>query len=276
MSDQEFLHGAIHGSLLAVISKPHRGYWALLAPALSWAIWSCAEYWREIDIALSRKDLSSDPVVVEAFRARLIRAQHSSLDARMHWNQALVLAGNDSSKLRWLGTFAEQSGADEIALRAFQRLAQSPGDPSLALAGQQRLAVKMHDISASRTIAEKTLALHADGPNAQNRVAYYDLLLEKNVSANTTKAKELVAKYPDRLEFRVTAALAFLRQHDAAAALAQFQGPPIEWGKTPPSWRAVYAAALRGNEREDVARDIIATIPMDKLSSEERALIEAK
>ena len=134
----------------------------------------------------------------------------------------------------------------------------------------------MHDISASRTIAEKTLALHADDPNAQNRVAYYDLLLEKNVSANTTKAKELVAKYPDRLEFRVTAALAFLRQHDAAAALAQFQGPPIEWGKTPPSWRAVYAAALRGNEREDVARDVIATIPMDKLSSEERALIEAK
>jgi hypothetical protein len=52
--------------------------------------------------------------------------------------------------------------------------------------------------------------------------------------------------------------------------------PPIEWGKTPPSWRAVYAAALRGNEREDAARDIIVTIPMDKLSSEERALIEAK
>jgi hypothetical protein len=46
MSDQEFLHGAIHGSLLAVISKPPRGYWALLAAAWIWAIWSCAEYWR--------------------------------------------------------------------------------------------------------------------------------------------------------------------------------------------------------------------------------------
>jgi hypothetical protein len=46
MSDQEFLHSAIHSSLLAVISKPHRGYWALLAAAWIWAIWSCAEYWR--------------------------------------------------------------------------------------------------------------------------------------------------------------------------------------------------------------------------------------
>jgi len=39
MSDQEFLHSAIHSSPLAVVSKPHRGYWI-------WAIWSCAEYWR--------------------------------------------------------------------------------------------------------------------------------------------------------------------------------------------------------------------------------------
>jgi exosortase len=46
MSDQEFLHGSIHGSLLAVISKPHRGCWALLVAAWIWAIWSCAEYWR--------------------------------------------------------------------------------------------------------------------------------------------------------------------------------------------------------------------------------------
>jgi exosortase len=46
MSDQEFLHSLIHGSLLAVISKPPRGYWALLLAAWTWAFWSCAEYWR--------------------------------------------------------------------------------------------------------------------------------------------------------------------------------------------------------------------------------------
>jgi exosortase len=46
MSDQEFLHSPIHGSLLAVIFKPHRGCWGLLLAAWTWAIWSCAEYWR--------------------------------------------------------------------------------------------------------------------------------------------------------------------------------------------------------------------------------------
>jgi hypothetical protein len=232
--------------------------------------------WDEIDTMLSRTDLTFDPMVIEAFRARLGLARHSSLDAEMHWNKAIALAGNEPAKLRWLATFAERSGADEIALHTFQRLARSPTDASLALAGQQRLVAKMHDISVARTIAEKTLALHPADPNAQNRVAYYNLLLGKDVRANGTKAKELVAKYPDRLEFRVTAALALLRQQDPASALAQFQGPPIDWAKTPPSWRAVYAAALRENEREEAAHEIIETIPMDKLSSEERVLIEAK
>src|SRR5947208_8858194 len=46
MIDQEFFHGAIHGLVFAVISKPHRGYWVLLAAAWIWAIWSGAEYWR--------------------------------------------------------------------------------------------------------------------------------------------------------------------------------------------------------------------------------------
>jgi exosortase len=46
MSDQEFLHSPIHGSLLAVIFKARSGYWAMLLAAWTWAIWSCAEYWR--------------------------------------------------------------------------------------------------------------------------------------------------------------------------------------------------------------------------------------
>src|SRR5207249_10085872 len=158
-------------------------------------------------------------VVVEAFRARLAAARPLSLNAEVHWNKAITLAGNDSSKLRWLGAFAEQCGADEIALRTFQRLERSPADTSLALAGQQRLASKMHDVSAARTIAEKTLALHTADPNAQNRVAYYNLLLEKDVSANASKAKELAAKYPDRLQSRVTAAPASLRPSDPRPAL---------------------------------------------------------
>jgi hypothetical protein len=230
--------------------------------------------WDEIDTTLSRKDLTFDQVILEAFRARVARTRQHSLDAEFHWSKAMALAGSDSSKLRWLGTFAEQSGADDIALHCFQHLARAPEQARFALASQQRLASKAQDISAARTVAEKTLALRIDDPNAQNRVAYYNLLLDKDVNASAAKAKELVAKHPDRLEFRVTAALALLREHDPWAALAQFHGPPIEWEKTPPQWRAVYAAALLANNENDDAQRLIETIPLSKLVPEERALIK--
>jgi hypothetical protein len=42
-----------------------------------------------------------------------------------------------------------------------------------------------------------------------------------------------------------------------------------------PAWRGVYAAALLASDRNEEARDIIATIPRDRLSPQERVLIES-
>jgi hypothetical protein len=93
------------------------------------------------------------------------------------------------------------------------------------------------------------------------------------VDDSAVKAKELAKKFPARLEFRVTAALGCLRLHDAAGARAQFNGPPIDWSKTPPSWRAVYGAVLIANEQTERARELIKTIPLERLAPEEARLI---
>jgi hypothetical protein len=303
MSDQEFLHSAIHGSLLAVISKPHRGYWALLVAAWAWAIWSCAEYWRgnpnysygwivpvlSLTYAARRLTLAKSeniarptlavPIWVVVFigivAAAIIFGLEFAREQVLHpiiviWAIAFVPI-TLTLLACWLAGGRNLARAELFPILFF--LTAVPWPPRFE---QPITAGLMQAVAAATTGLLHWFGIPAQTAGGANRVAYYDLLLEKNVSANTTKAKELVAKYSDRLEFRVTAALAFLREHDAAAALAQFQGPPIEWAKTPPSWRAVYAAALRGNERDTAAREIIATIPMDKLSSEERALIEAK
>ena len=111
--------------------------------------------------------------------------------------------------------------------------------------------------------------------NAADQLAYLNLLLNDDVEKNFTLAKNLADKYPNRLSYRVTAALGYLRQHNASSALAQFNAPvPIDWTRTQPAWRAVYAATLLANDRNDEARKMIATIPRDRLSAQERALIE--
>jgi len=241
---------------------------------------AAVQRWNDINALLSRVDLTLDPSVIESFRARTAQEQNSSLDAESHWNHAITLATNDPYKLRFVANFAEQSRAPAVALKAYDQLAKFPEHASFAYRGTERLSGRAGDLAIQRAAAEKINNVARGDPNATAQLAYLNLLAGMDVESNTGAAKALVQKYPDRLLFRVTAALGFLRQHDIGQALEQFKGPPgappIEWSKTPPSWRAVYAAVLLADEQSSAAQDIIKTIPVNQLSAEERALIGVK
>jgi hypothetical protein len=232
--------------------------------------------WNDIDNLLAHPHLTLDSSVLESFHARVAQEQNANLDAEMHWSHALALAAADPSKLRFVANFAEQSHATAATLKAYEQLARFPEHAAWAYRGMQRLSSQTGDVTVQRAAAEKISALNREDPNAADQLAYLNLLVRSDVDRNVATAKTLAQKYPDRLSFRVTAALGFLRQHDPGLALAQFKGPPIEWQKAPAAWRAIYAATLMANDQADAAREIIATIPRDKLSPEERALIEPK
>lgn len=231
--------------------------------------------WNEIDELLTRTDLSLDPSVVESFRARTAQERNATLDAELHWNHALALAAGDPFKLRFVANFAEHSHATATALKAYEQLAKFPEHAVFAYRGIQQQSQLTGEVSAQLAAAEKISALAPEDPDATAQLAYLNLLLETDVEANLATAKKLAEKYPNRLSFRVTAALGYLRHHDAGSALAQFNAPaPIDWKRAQPAWRAVYAAVLLANDRNDEAREMIGTVPLDRLSPEERALLE--
>ena len=233
--------------------------------------------WVDIDNLLDRGDLTFDPSVIECFRARSAQGQNDAMEANLHWARAISLASGDPFKLRFVANFAEQSRAADVALKAYEQLARFPEHAAFAYRGMERAGRKSGELAAQRAAAEKISGLSPNDPNAIAQLAYLNLLIGSDVPGNLAKANELVKKYPDRLSFRVTAALGYLRQRDFGSALAQFKGPsnapPIEWSKTPPAWRAVYAATLLSNGQPEKAQQMIATIPADSLNAEERALI---
>ena len=233
--------------------------------------------WNEIDALLSRGDLTLDPSVLECFRAKSAQEQNAGLDAQLHWNRAMSLAGTDPTKLRTVAEFAELSRAAAVALKAYEQLAKSPDHAALAYRGIERLSGEAGDTIVQRAAAEKIKALTGNEPNAVAQLAYINLLAGNDIEASAATARQLVQKYPDRVSFRVIAALGCLRQHNSELALQQFKAPagapPIDWNKTPAPWRAVYAAVLTANDQADAAREIIKAIPMNQLSADEQALI---
>jgi hypothetical protein len=231
--------------------------------------------WNDIDDVLNRSDVTLDPSVIESFRARTAQERNASLDAEVHWNHAISLAGTDPYKLRFVANFAEQSRATAVALKAYEQLARFPEHADFAYRGLQRVSQKTGETAAQRAAMSKISARTPDDPNAADQLAYLSLLLGEDVDKNFAIAKKLAEQYPNRLSYRVTTALGYLRQHDPASALSQFKSPvPIDWKRTLPAWRAVYAAALLATDRNDEAHDIIATIPRDRLNPQERDLIE--
>jgi tetratricopeptide (TPR) repeat protein len=232
--------------------------------------------WTEVDKLLQRPDLGLDPAVTESFHARSMMGANVRLEADVHWERAITFAKDDPYKLRFVANFAEQSSATAPALKAYDLLSRFPEQAAFAQRGKQRLLEKTGDTMAARAVAEQLLKLAPDDVNAEGQLIHLSLLLGQDVDANFEKAKALADKYPARLSFRVTAALGFLRKHDAGGALAEFEAPvPIEWERTPPGWRAVYAAVLAANDQNDAARDIMKTVPPERLSKEERALVAA-
>ena len=232
--------------------------------------------WNDIDGVLNRTDVTLDPSVIESFRARTALERNANLDAEVHWNHAISLAASDPYKLRFVANFAEQSRATAAALKAYEQLARFPEHADFAYRGTQRVSQRSGDTAVQRTAMSKISARAPEDPNAADQLAYLNLLLGEDVDQNFAVAKKLAEQYPSRLSYRVTTALGYLRQHDPASALAQFKGPvSIDWKRTLPAWRAVYAAALLASDRNDEARDIIATIPRDRLNPQERELIES-
>jgi len=232
--------------------------------------------WNDIDGVLNRTDVTLDPSVIESFRARTALERNANLDAEVHWNHAISVAASDPYKLRFVANFAEQSRATAAALKAYEQLARFPEHADFAYRGTQRVSQRSGDTAAQRAAMSKISARAPEDPNAADQLAYLNLLLGEDVDQNFSVAKKLAEQYPNRLSYRVTTALGYLRQHDPASALAQFKGPvSIDWKRTLPAWRAVYAAALFASDRNDEARDIIATISRDRLNPQERELIES-
>jgi hypothetical protein len=231
--------------------------------------------WNDIDQLLGQSEITLDPAVIESFHARTAQERNNSLDAEVHWNHAISLAGTDPFKLRFVANYAEQSRAAAAALKAYEQLARFPEHADQAYSGIQRISQKSGETTKQREAMAKISAHAPDEPNAADQLAYLNLLLGEDVDANVAVAKKLAEQYPNRLAYRVTVALGYLRLHNPALALEQFNASvPINWKQTLPAWRAVYAATLLETDRQDEAQKIVATIPRDQLNPEERALIE--
>ena len=107
--------------------------------------------------------------------------------------------------------------------------------------------------------------------SATNEHNYYRLLSGEEIPEATRSALMLYRSNPKMLSYRVTLALAYLRNHDTQSAYALLNANRIEWDEQSDINKAVRAATLKEKQPKK-AEALIDTINLDSLFTEEKKL----
>ena len=182
--------------------------------------------WNEIKELIVSQKYPLDPMIAQMYLARCADKLGESQEARdLHWKAALDAAGNHVDNLLMLGRYAEKNGAAGTAEAAFRVAVQADQQSRQAHEELILLLESRGETRALRDALQVMAGIWPRDPAVRNDLAYFDALLDENLTAARDTASELVAAEPASLPHRTTLALAELRLGDNFAALDALSGP---------------------------------------------------
>ncbi len=216
------------------------------------------------------------------FDVRVLVALHKDAEADITWKRLVNDLRNQPAKLLDIAFYARKLGLDDYARPALEELTN--------VAEQRRAAYV--ELVALEHLAHNTKAIFTDltdmakyYPNdvvVQNDLRYIGFLLGDTGAEKISGARDLAAKSPEMLSFRVTLAAGLLQAGRPADALHAFDG--IAAGNWPRpvmlsglhalnegnDWNAVYVGVMRANGQRAEADRVEATVQPEYLLPEER------
>lgn len=244
--------------------------------------------WEEIKHLLQGERFPLDQVVASMYLARCNAQLGEKKASENNWKRALETARGDISKVISLASYAEKNGAVDVAEAAYQEASLQSPKLRAAQQGRLRIAQMRRDTAQMHAVLAEMLKLWPNDTAVQNDEAYTRLLLlrqaarEPQVQSSDTLAEaasieqtavSLVEREPASLPHRTLLALARLRQHKGAEALAVYEKLQITPQALTPSALAVHAAVLAANGNADGARTEADQVAAETLLPEEHALI---
>ncbi len=230
--------------------------------------------WSEIRELVQARKFPLDPMLAQMFLARCA-AQLGETEVRdARWQAALDAAGADPGKLLALGQYAAKNGATSFAVSAYRAAIHAAPDERAPYEELLQILESTGDTVELRGAVKAMLARWPGDPAIRNDAAYLDALLNENLPAARSAARELVQAEPASIAHRVALALVELRLRNALAALDAFSGlDPGQVAALQPRQGAVYAAVLWETNFNRDAKAVIQNLPVERLLPEERALI---
>lgn len=227
--------------------------------------------WQAIADLLRQDNLPLQNPVVLLYRGRAARELGRPEEAATFYRRAIVESAPSRDIMWYVINYLQSIGENKVLEQELESLTDNPSVARQAFAALVPIVQKRQDAEELYRLYDRMLKRLPSDTVAQNDHRYFAALTGR--STDIGGARELVAKEPQMLAYRITLALAHLKSGQEDAAMKVFDGVTLDPGQILPYQRGVLAAVLGANGREAEARQLANSIPGDAVTVQEYQLI---
>lgn len=229
-------------------------------------------YWPEIAELLRGDGVPLQVPVVLLYRGRAARELGKPEESATFYRRAVIEAAPTPDVMWYVINYLQRVGEDKVLEQELERLAENPASARQAFQALVPIVQKRQDAEELYQLYDRMLKQLPAEPAAQNDHRYFAALTGRR--ADVSGARELVDKQPRMLAYRITLALTHLKNGQPEAAMKVFDGITLDPAQIQPYQRAVLAAVLGANGREEEARQLARSVPGDVVTTQEFELIK--
>ncbi len=227
--------------------------------------------WAGLAELLQRDKLPLQRPVAFLYRGRAARELGRPEESSTFYRRAIVEAAPTRDTLRYVIAYLQRVGEDRVLEQELRKLAQNPAFAREAFAALVPIVQKRQDAEELYLLYDAMLKRLPADSVVQNDHRYFAALTGRRT--DVTGARELLAAEPRMLAYRVTLALAHLKNGQPEAAMQVFDGITLDPAQIQPYQRAVLAAVLGTNGRQAEARQLARSVQGDAVTVQEFELI---
>ena len=229
-------------------------------------------YWPEIAELLRGDGVPLQVPVVLLYRGRAARELGKPEESATFYRRAVIEAAPTPDVMWYVINYLQRVGEDQVLEQELERLAENPASARQAFQALVPIVQKRQDAEELYQLYDRMLKQLPAEPAVQNDHRYFAALTGRR--ADVSGARELVDKQPRMLAYRITLALTHLKNGQPEAAMKVFDGITLDPAQIQPYQRAVLAAVLGANGREEEARQLARSVPGDIVTTQEFELIK--
>lgn len=228
--------------------------------------------WKGIAELLKGESIPLHSSVVLLYRGRAARETGETESSASFYQRAVIEAARTPDVMWYVINYLQRVGEDRVLEQELMRLTDNPATARQALQALVPIVQKRQNAEELFGLYERMIRLMPAEPAVQNDHRYFAALTGRR--ADVSGARELVDQQPRMLAYRITLALAHLKNAQPEAAMKVFDGITLDPAQIQPYQRAILAAVLGANGRTDEARQLARSVPGDAVTVQEFELIK--